>query len=120
MALHEMKKMDDIKRTNCDTNDSTDSPTTNGDQLSADDNVSLGAVSNASCASETSYVRRMAKQFEQITDTSWNDRGPNENFKICNWWLKTPSIVTTFDDFDGLNDEKILDPDESTPIDAER
>lgn len=110
-------KMDDIARTN--DNESIDSFTSNGEQLPADDNVSLGAVSNASSTSETNYVRRMAKHFEQITDTSWNDKGPHENFKQCNWWLKTPSIVTTFDDFDGLNDGTALDGDGLTQSDAE-
>lgn len=97
-------------------NESTDSPTSNGEQLpgETDDNVSLGAVSNASSINDTNYVRRMAKQFEQITDTLWNEKSPNETLKKCNWWLKTPSIVTTFDDFDGLNDGKILDGDGST------
>lgn len=105
--------MDDIERSS--RNGSCDLPTLNGDGLPVtDDNVSLGAASNVSSTNEGSYVRRMAKQFEQFTDTSWNENGPHENFKQCNWWLKTPSTVTTFDDFDGLSDGKLLDDDGST------
>lgn len=46
------------------------------------------------------YVRKMAKQFEQINvdpiNMAANDR--DANFKQCNWWLKTPSSITCFDD----------------------
>lgn len=95
-----------------DTEQSIDSSTSNDDQILVDENVSLGGDSNASSTNETSYVRRMTRQFEQMTaDRLWIDKGQNENFKQCNWWLKTPSIVTTFDDFDvnGTNEEIDLD-----------
>lgn len=102
--------MDDIERSNGD--GSIDLATLDDEQLpTTDDNVSLGAASNVSSINETNYVRRMAKQFEQFTGTSWNENRAHENFKQCNWWLKTPSTVTTFDDFDGLSDGKCLDGD---------
>lgn len=94
--------MDDIERRSIDVS------TTNAKQLLSDDNISLGNVSTAS--SETNYVRRMAKHFEQITDTSWTENVSQENYKRCNWWLRTPSI----DEFDGLTDGKTFDDNDES------
>lgn len=41
------------------------------------------------------YVRQMAKQFEQITANSTTYTSLHEQ---CNWWLKTPSRITCFDE----------------------
>lgn len=46
-----------------------------------------------------SFVRQMAKQFEQIgVDSTVYTSSHEANFRQCNWWLEMPSSVTCFDD----------------------
>lgn len=105
--------MDEIDRSNDD--GLIDSPTSNGEKSPTNDNVCLSAVSDAASPNKTNYVRRMAKHFEQITDTSWNDKCPNGNIKEINWWLKAPSIY----EFDELNVGEVLDGDGSAHSEAD-
>lgn len=43
-----------------------------------------------------SYVRLMAKRFEEVTDAQQINQ--EANFNECNWWLKTPSVTYLEDD----------------------
>lgn len=51
---------------------------------------------NHSKQRKSSYVRSMAKRFEEITDPQQTNH--EANFNECNWWLKSPSVTYLEDD----------------------
>lgn len=53
-------------------------------------------ASNTLSKETPSFVRKMAKKFEQIAGSTSYEA----NFNHCNWWLEMPASVTCFDDLE--------------------